>query len=149
MPWNQSRALLVKWGEGTPLRVTLFLQAVSKYEDGAEACNCNLTGERNNDYHLVLGRTPNAPEKQSLTAETTPRIRRTNWDYDRLKALAKEKTYVRITGWAMLNTQHLGDKHPIRGTHWEIHPLTSIEVCTTTKAECDAGTGWKQLEELP
>lgn len=147
--WNQSRALLVKWGEGTPLRVTLFLQGVSKYADGAEACNCNLTGERNNDYHLVLGSTANAAEKQSLTAEITPRLRRKNWDYDHLKELAKQKTYVRVTGWAMLDTQHIGDAHPIRRTHWEIHPLTNLEVCTTTRPQCDTGTGWKPLEDMP
>ncbi|MEO6655715.1 MAG: hypothetical protein ABIO36_06490, partial [Pyrinomonadaceae bacterium] len=126
--WNQSRALLESWGEGTPLRVTLFLQHVENYKAGAEACNCNLTGDGNNDYHLVLGRTANAPEKQSLTAEISPRIRRTNWDYDRLKELAKQKTYVRVTGWAMLGTQHIGDQHPIRRTHWEIHPVTKFEI---------------------
>ena len=147
--WNQSRDKLVEYGEGTPLRVSLYLQAVSKYERGAEACNCNLTGEVNNDYHLVLGRTKNAAEKYSLTAEISPRIRRTNWTHDRLKELAKQKTYVRVTGWAMLDTQHIGDKHPIRRTHWEIHPVTQLEVCTTTKSQCDAGTGWTPLEDLP
>lgn len=147
--WNQSRALLESWGEGTPLRVTLYLQKVSKYPGGAEACNCNLKGEENNDYHLVLGRTKNAPEKQSMTAEITPRIRRTNWTYERLNALADERAYVRVTGWAMLDTQHIGKPTPVRRTHWEIHPVTQIEVCTATQTECNAGTGWTPLEQIP
>ncbi|MBK8304715.1 MAG: hypothetical protein IPK98_15445 [Chloracidobacterium sp.] len=50
---------------------------------------------------------------------------------------------------AMLDTQHIGDKHPIRRTHWEIHPVTQLEVCTTTKSQCDAGTGWTPLEDMP
>ncbi|MGB7201391.1 MAG: hypothetical protein WBD16_03885 [Pyrinomonadaceae bacterium] len=48
----------------------------------------------------------------------------------------------------MPDTQHLNDTHPVRKTHWEIHPVTKFEVCTTTKTECDTGTGWKPLEDM-
>lgn len=143
------RSKLVEWGEGTPLSVSLYLQKVTNYPSGAESCNCNLRGDGNNDFHIVLGRTPKAPEKQSLTAEISPRIRRNNWEYKTLTALAKKKTYVRVTGWAMLDTQHVGKPVPVRRTHWEIHPVTKFEVCTTTRDQCDTRTGWRDLEDLP
>ena len=41
-------------------------------------------------------------EKGKLVAEISPHIRRTNWDYDRLRKLAKQKTDVRVTGWRPL-----------------------------------------------
>ena len=126
----------------------LYLKNVKKYANGAESRNCNIDGERNNDYHLVLTTTPKAAEKSSLTAEITPRRRNDKWTYDRLDTLAKAK-FVRVTGWAMLDTQHVGKPTPVRKTHWEIHPVTKFEVCTTTKTECDAGTGWVELEDIP
>ncbi|MEP6789584.1 MAG: hypothetical protein ABJB40_14185 [Acidobacteriota bacterium] len=146
---NQGRDLLVSWGEGTPLEVTLYLKDVKRYKDGDEACNCNLDLEVNNDYHLVLVTRKTSGEKSSLTAEITPRIRLNNWTYDTLRSLADQKAYVRVTGWAMLDTQHVGKSVPKRKTHWEIHPVTKFEVCTTTKALCDAGNDWKKLEEMP
>jgi hypothetical protein len=49
----------------------------------------------------------------------------------------------------MLDTQHVGTNTPKRKTHWEIHPVSDFEVCTTTKAQCDAGNGWQKLEDMP
>jgi hypothetical protein len=49
----------------------------------------------------------------------------------------------------MLDTHHVGTHIPVRKTHWEIHPVTKFEVCTTTKTACDAGSDWKLLEEMP
>ena len=94
-------------------------------------------------------------EKQSITAEISPRLR-PNVDpvgnsssSDRIISLlrkyARELTYVRVTGWAMLDTQHISK--PIdRRSNWELHPVTKFEVCTATVADCDAGTGWVNLE---
>ena len=146
---NTPRQKLIEWGEGTPLQVTLYLKRVKNYPDGLEACNCNLKGDRNNDYHLVLTNKPSSPETSSLTAEITPRIRPDKWTFERLDKLRKQKAYVRVTGWAMLDTHHVGTNIPKRKTHWEIHPVTKFEVCTTTKPQCDVGTGWVKLEEMP
>ena len=143
------RDKLVEWGEGREIQVALYLKEVKNYTQGAEACNCNIDGDKNNDYHLVLVSTKNSKEKNSLTAEISPRVRRDNWTYSKLKALAKDKTYVRVTGWAMLDTQHVGSSVPVRRTHWEIHPVTEFEICTSTKSECNAGSGWIKLEDMP
>jgi hypothetical protein len=139
------RALLVSWGEGTPVEVTLYIKKVKNYPSGLESSNCNISGDRNNDYHIVLVTAKNSAEKNSLTAEITPRLRQATWTYPRLRDLAGQKAYVRVTGWAMLDTQHVGRSVPKRKTHWEIHPVTKFEVCTTTKTDCDAGNGWEPL----
>ena len=86
------------------------------------------------------------PEKSSVTAEISPRIRPEGWTIAKLKALSKQKAYVRVTGFAMLDTQHI--KRPIsRITNWEFHPVTGFEVSTRTKTACDQGDGWQDLGE--
>ena len=94
-------------------------------------------------------------EKLSLTAEITPRLRPNvalvgnGSPSDRIISLlrkyAREFTYVRVTGWALLDTQHIS--RPIdRLSNWEIHPVTTFEVCTATVDQCKAGTGWMNIE---
>lgn len=86
-------------------------------------------------------------EKRSLTAEITPRLRLDGWTIAKLRELARGFTYVRVTGWAMLDTQHLSN--PInRLSNWEIHPVSKFEVCTATVTECDNDQGWDKLEDV-
>jgi hypothetical protein len=143
------RTLLKNWGEGTPVRISAFLRKAKNYTSGKEACNCNLKVEENNDFHLVLVERKQQSEKRSITAEITPRIRPEGWTFSKLSSLAKVKTYVRVTGYLMFDSQHAGSSVPARLTHWEIHPVTSFEVCTLTKAECDQGEGWQDLKSFP
>ena len=146
---GMDRDLLEGWGEGTAVRIKARLKKVAKYSSGKESTNCNLKLQENNDYHLVLTRVKNKPESQSITAEMTPRLRPAGWTFTKLKELAEVQTYIRVTGYLMLDTQHIGDAHPVRYTHWEIHPVTAFEVCTMTKAKCDDGEGWINLEDSP
>ncbi len=117
-----------------------------------------LTGTKKKAAKKTAKRAYKRAEKKSLTAEIGPRLRITSaaigseTDSDRefklLQRLAKDFTYVRVTGWAMLDTQHIST--PInRLSNWEIHPVTKFEGCTATVAECDTGTGWKKLDEMP
>lgn len=142
---GQPRTLLETWGEGRGLQVMLYIKAAKNYPSGAESCNCNLKGNDNNDFHIVLVTRKNDPEEKSLTAEISPRLRPAGWDIQKLRALATQKTFVRVTGWAMLDTQHVGKSTPKRKTHWEIHPVTSFEVCTATVTQCRQGEGWEDL----
>ena len=97
-------------------------------------------------------------EKRSLTAEISPRLRpnvaavgngsSSDRTISLLRKFAREFTYVRVTGWAMLDTQHI-DSPIDRRSNWELHPVTKFEVCTATIADCDAGTGWTNLEAMP
>lgn len=146
---GQDRALLTTWGEGKAIRLSVRLKKVVNYSSGKESTTCSLKRNENNDFHLVLTRVKNKPESQSITAEITPRIRPTRCTLTKLRQLAAEQYYVRITGYLMLDTQHIGDDHPIRYTHWEIHPVTAFEACTMTKVACDNGEGWQALEDWP
>lgn len=114
---------------------------------GRETTNCRLTGETNNDFHLDLVSFRNAVKATAVTAEITPRFRKAGWDFDKLDFLGEEKYYVRVTGWFMLDTEHINNPI-IRSTNWEIHPVTKFEVCTLTKPKCDQGHGWLLLEDF-
>lgn len=163
------RTLLATWGEGKAVQLTAYLMKVGGYKDGKESTNCHLSTIEFNDFHLVLVKSPTAAkkawklmetnkekgekalkraERKSLTAEITPRIRPAGWDLEKLEGLAEKVTYVRVTGWAMLDTMHIKNKLN-RLSNWEIHPVTKFEVCTTTVAECDQDSGWDNLENVP
>lgn len=141
------RSLLTTWGEGRVVRLKVRIQEVKA--SGHETPNCGLKNQINSDFHIVLTRIKNQPEAQSITAEMTPRLRPEGWSLSKLRNLADNQAYVRVTGYLMLDTEHLNDARPIRYTHWEIHPVTAFEVCTLTKAKCDSGDGWVNLEQFP
>jgi hypothetical protein len=115
---------------------------------GKESTNCGLTGQANNDIHLDLVSRRGDPLATAVTAEITPRIRRNHpgWTPAKLQTLAQRGAFVRVTGWLMLDTQHI--QSPItRSTNWEVHPVTEFEVCTMTVARCRAGEGWVTLDD--
>lgn len=141
------RTLLTEWGEGKAIRLKVRLKKAKG--SGHETPNCHLKLQANNDFHLVLTRVKDKPEEESITAEITPRLRPEGWTLSKLNQLAVVQAYVRITGYLMLDTEHIGDSVPKRYTHWEIHPVTEFEVCTLTKAKCDDGEGWVKLKDWP
>ena len=47
-------------------------------------------------------------------------------------------TQVRISGWLMLDQEHPEQIGKTRGTLWEIHPITRIEV--------KDANGWRELQ---
>ena len=135
-------------GEGDVAEVTAYLIHAKNYPSGVESCNCNLKKTENNDFHLVLVDSRSKQEQDSVTAEISPRIRPAGWTIEKLRKLAKEKAYVKLVGYMMLDTQHLSK--PIkRKTNWEIHPVTKFEVCTASESACDQGNGWKALAQVP
>jgi hypothetical protein len=146
---GQNRTLLKDWGEGRPLVYEAFLLRVKPYKDGMEACNCNLKGDDNNDFHLVTGHKKTTAEDDSVTAEITPRFRPDGWTLTKLQQLAKQKAFVRIAGYLMLDTQHLNSDSPARVTDWEIQPVMSMQVCTGTVTSCKAGNNWQNLSNFP
>ncbi len=143
------RTLLAQWGEGTPVELEAYLIKTKHYPSGMESCNCNLKDEENNDFHLVTVSRKNAGEEDSITGEITPHIRPDGWTFKKLTKLSKDKTYVKLTGYLMLDTQHLGGGPPIRITDWEIHPVTKMQVCTGSVTSCKAGENWQDLSDFP
>jgi hypothetical protein len=142
---EQDRTQLASRGEGQAVQVVGYL--ISARQQGAESCNCQLTGPNNTDMHLDLVDSPSDPRAMSVTAEMTPRNRPPSWTISILKRLANTQAYVRVTGLLFLDTEHVGRSPLPRATNWEIHPVTMFEVCTAASKEiCDQGQGWVTLE---
>jgi hypothetical protein len=94
-------------------------------------------------------------EKESETAEFTPRVR-----LDHLKlagtrlqslitAAPKQALLVRVTGLLMFDSEHSLGRHLKRVNNWEIHPVMKMEFCPTG-ATCTADSNtWEDLEAQP
>jgi len=145
--WHRGgdRASIAELGEGTPVSVKGYVYYYR--QEGPEACNCNIDRPDSTDIHInLLGHIPEPEDDKSETVvvEITPRLSPEGWSIDKLKALRKNKTYVRVTGWLLFDTMH--GASGARATSWEVHPITKFEVCTATAAECGQGTHWTDLE---
>jgi len=140
--------------EGTPVQLMAFLIKVKP--EGKESCNCGLGKRADTDIHLVMVTNKNGQEAQSISGEITPRVRlggHPDWNLKNVKTL--QKKFVRLTGWLMLDTAHIphtvlltGERPRTglnRASNWEVHPITRIEVCTSTVTKCRAGEGWQDF----
>jgi hypothetical protein len=162
-------------GEGDKVRVAAYL-LIARDEPGGESCNCGLTSKAETDNHLVLvskftvdtfpldGTTSaelkvvlDEREKESITAEFTPRIRRDGHPnflkktLDPLIKKAKEQAlFVRVTGVLLFDSEHFIGHHLKRVNNWEIHPVLKMEYCTTGWS-CKIGSddGWESIDDLP
>jgi len=141
--------------EGAPVRVMGVLLKAKK--EGGETCNCNLTKVANTDVHLVMVNVASNSEDGSISAEITPRVRAAghpNWTFTKIQNNLAGKR-IRVTGWLMLDTAHIphsetlpgehGHEPLARATNWEVHPITKLEFCTKTAAQCKSGNGWKEF----
>jgi hypothetical protein len=150
---------LAALGEGQVATVVAYLIAAKA--EGAESCNCGLTGPKNTDNHLVVVEkaTLNKPslharELKSTTMEITPRVRldHPKWTKASLDPLIngapKKGLLVRITGQLLFDSEHFLGKHLIRVNNWEIHPILGLEFCPKAKT-CTAGSdaNWKRLDD--
>lgn len=144
---GQNRQPLSDVGEGTAVTITGYL--IHAQPSGAEACNCGLSGQDNNEFHLNLAGKKGDTREESIVAEITPRFRPSGWTLPKLERLANKPTFVRLTGWLLLDSQHLSGNGGPRATVWEIHPVTGCEVCTGSVKNCNAGNGWKPLASIP
>jgi hypothetical protein len=91
---------------------------------GPESCNCG--SHTDTDIHIVLAPSPDDVDNDDkMIVEVTPRLR-INMTFTDLKKLELNKTKIRVFGWLFFDAEHIGAKW--RGTEWEIHPITDIEV---------------------
>src|SRR6266581_2957874 len=127
--------------QGSPVMVTGFLSHRIKVENGSpgESTNCNLLNDDEVDWHIYLTKAPNQAISQAIIVETTPRTRPLHqWDKSVLDSLVNGNKQVRISGWLMYDSQHIGEVGTARATVWEVHPITRIEVSD--------GGGWQGIE---
>lgn len=131
--YDQAQRDSIEPREAQGLSITGYL--VDAFRALPELSNC--LDPEDEDWHLNLYPAIPAPEafKDSLVAgsivtEVSPRwqdMRKGVWDLDSLRALAGRKAPVRITGWVMYDPEHPDHLGRLRGTLWEIHPITAIE----------------------
>jgi hypothetical protein len=98
---------------------------------GPETCNCGSRTDK--DIHIVLAPSPDDfDNNDKMIVEITPRLQ-INVDIDDLKRFENSKTKIRVFGWLFFDAEHIGAKW--RGTEWEIHPITDIEVVEEEKGK--------------
>lgn len=164
---------LSKKGEGHPFGVIGYLYYAKA--EGAESSNCQLTGPENIDYHIGIGFDTTVAGKlaahKSLTAadkaemkqnavvvEMTPHYRdlyESDWDVSLLKKVLGSQ--VKVVGQLLVDNEHYeakddcGYKSPgdacWRASVWELHPVTSFQVCTQSDGCKADGPGWVELTE--
>lgn len=130
--WNSHNLDLVAPYEKTGVILQGYLRRVK--QEGQEHCNCERADL--NDFHMWLIASPTDTPAKSVVVEATPRWRGANptWDYHVLQHLVAQHAQIRITGWLMFDQEHPSQLHAtsrlpiIRGTLWEVHPVTRIEV---------------------
>ncbi len=85
---------------------------------------------------------PGGPRQTQLVANVTPAFQppKTGWSHDALFDLCRNQTRVRLSGWLLHDYQGVRDVEDGRGSAWEIHPVTKIEVWDLT------GKRWVELQ---
>lgn len=128
--WPSALRTEIKSHEGHAAVFTGYI--IKAKPEGAETCNCESADDQDHDVHVYV---TNNPQDQSVgdsaIVEVTPRWRAVHpqWTAQNLEALAADGTQVRITGWLLYDQEHWDMIHKKqRGTLWEIHPITKIEV---------------------
>jgi len=151
-----SREALTALGEGKLIRVVAL--ALTVRAGSKESCNCGLTGVASTDNHIVLidpdddSPSLEADEPDSVTAEFTPRVRKSLPDLSRatlkplIDAAPNAALRVRVTGVLMFDSEHSLGHHLKRHNNWEIHPVFMMEYCPADKTCSDTGIrNWKQI----
>jgi hypothetical protein len=142
------RKAIEEMGEDTFVALNGFM--IGAHPGSPETCNCKLSGEPNNDFHINLVERKTDRLTDSVVVEMTPKMRKMNpsWTLTNLQNLLDETNppYVRVSGLLLLDTEHISQSGGPRITIWEIHPVTRFQVCKTTVAACDSGSGWRDLD---
>lgn len=125
--WSQTRAAKV---EG---------YVISIANGPLELTNCYMPCNR--DIHIHIGSRPDAPPREQVVLEVTPRMQdwavRQGWDWseEKLKSVMLNQR-CSFEGWLFYDSHHAGESENNvpgrtdnwRATAWEIHPITNFEI---------------------
>lgn len=132
--WTAEQTTFVTPFEGVPVAVVGYIRVIRPQANNRESTNCRLTGEANTDWHVALVRAFGDPESGAVVVEPTPRMKQLHgdrWTRARLRRYENPQSAgdsVRISGFLLMDPAHPGHLGRFRGTLWEIHPVTRIEV---------------------
>ena len=130
-PGNDS----ARWSTSRAGRIEGYVVSVAAARTELANCYCGR------DTHIHIASRPNAPPREHVVLETTPRMeawaRSRGWDWSE-ETLKRELIgrLVRFEGWLLFDSGHAMESENIapgtpnnwRTTAWEIHPVTKIEV---------------------
>ena len=126
--WTAAETEEVRRYEGIPVSIEGFVAGARK--EGEESCNCHGADDDQRDFHVWLTQNANEDRGRSIVVEVTPRLRFKHpaWTTEALGEISRDARRVMISGWLMLDPEHPDQVGRTRGTIWEIHPITKIEV---------------------
>jgi hypothetical protein len=163
-------------GESTRVQIVAFMN--EPHPGGKEDVNCKAGDNPEKDVHINLVESPapwlpprddpgrqqkeaerNAALCRGIVVETIPHFRPAPFEARALRSVSREFP-VLISGQLFFDASHYpceGSEphpggHPARGSLWEIHPITGIQVCKSkTLGGCSPQdpTVWTALHELP
>ena len=138
--WSAEDAAAIARYEGIPISVEGYLARSKK--EGGESCNCHGLDDDQVDFHVWLVKAAEADRNGSIVVEVSPRLRSKHpaWTTDALGRIARNDQRVRVSGWLMMDPEHPDQVGKTRGTIWEIHPITKIEV--------EQNGNWVSLDNL-
>ncbi len=150
---NQPRAEVEQLGEDTPVTLRGFL--LGAHPGSPETCNCKLSGEDNNDYHINVVERSTDRMRDSIVVEMTPKKRAQipEWRLDKINGLITDPNnppLVRVSGYLLFDSEHVSRSGGERATIWEIHPVMRFEFCSTgSNCTADSDDGWQDLHPSP
>lgn len=126
--WPPDTLAQVQAEEKRAVAVDGHLLGVKREEE--ESTNCGSKDKADRDFHLWLSDSARDGKAQSIVVEITPRLRagHASWSLENLRRLVRQKSRIRVSGWLMLDPEHLDQTGKSRKTPWEIHPILKIEV---------------------
>jgi hypothetical protein len=127
----------MRWSSSRAARLEGYVVSVAA--GPIELVNCYIPCNR--DVHIHVALRPNAPPREQVVLETTPRMeawaKRQGWDWSET-SLKKDLIghYCRFEGWLFFDSHHAteaentapGRQNNWRATAWEIHPVTKFEI---------------------
>jgi hypothetical protein len=126
-----------RWSETRAARVEGYVVSIAN--GPIELTNCSWPGSR--DIHIHIGLRPDAPPRELLVLEVTPRMRewarRQGWDWseESMRRVMLNR-WCSFEGWLLYDSHHAGEAENNapgradnwRATAWEIHPITNFEI---------------------
>jgi hypothetical protein len=126
---------IARWSASRAARIEGYVVSVAAARTELANCYCAR------DTHIHIASRPNAPPREHVVLETTPRMeawaRSRGWDWS-AETLKRELTgrLVRFEGWLLFDSGHAQESENIapgrqynwRATAWEIHPVTKLDV---------------------
>ena len=124
--WTGAEADYARAEESLGVRVTGYL--IHAKESEPESCNGYSDSLR--DFHIWIADNPAHSKAEGMIVEMTPRWKSIHpeWQLRELDRLAERHATVRVTGWLMWDEEHPDEVGKSRGTQWEVHPVTMVEI---------------------